>query len=732
MPKADSSGEMPVESLLPYPLLWTALHICVENPSKRLHKLLHISGGDCDGWASIFDMVHGKTDYLDSSETFTQESLFPGLYQYPEGCSCMETELECALLKSVPLVSSNVTLLSLTHNQITSLQDEVLSKCTKVKRKFLQHNCIQTISRKAFFGLRKLQKLHLSHKCITSLKPGVRRDLHKLKWLPLAHSKEDKELCVFNDSLTQAPGSQLLVSELAPVAFGPGFTEDFEGNHIKALTDTTFLECNALTVLFLHGNQIHLLPANTFSSLKDLVELDLCSNMITELPCYLFKDMKYLQKLNLSFNPLSHLSEDHIESLQQLQSLYLEMIEILNINRRMFQRMRNLSHMFVCKIKEGQHCMFISLLLAASKSFAYCFYALHMQIWTSLADGISSFEGLLANNVLRAFMWVIACVTCFGNPVTRMRSERRADCLMGVYSFFIGVFDVKYCGQYKNYSVLWIQILPCYITGSTAMPSTEGSVLLLTYLTLGKYLVIVFPFSNICPGKQQTVVIFLSVWIAGFTTATIAFGEEFWGNYRENGVCFPLNRRNGRGTGGQGMGVTVCSSHIVSAASSSSGDGLLTLSPCSDVTLLVSIIIVFSQVSMFVVQKTAFQTSEIRSHIRKGAAVANQYYFVVFTDAICWIPVFASEVLSLFQVEIPDTVLSWIVIFVLPIHSALNPILCTLSNTFFKEKLKQSLDSHRKAIFKNDENILATSVTWTDDPLTHSSSFMLGFLKNNS
>ncbi|CAM9620518.1 unnamed protein product, partial [Bubo scandiacus] len=121
---------------------------------------------------------------------------------------------------------------------------------------------------------------------------------------------------------------------------------DSEGNHIKALTNTTFLECDALTVLFLHGNQVCLLPANTFSSLKDLGELDLSSNMITELPCYLFKDMNHrITEFNLSFNPLSHLSEDHIKSLQQLQ--YLEMTEILNINGRTFQHTRDLSYMYV-------------------------------------------------------------------------------------------------------------------------------------------------------------------------------------------------------------------------------------------------------------------------------------------------------------------------------------------------------------------------------------------------
>lgn len=152
-----------------------------------------------------------------------------------------------------------------------------------------------------------------------------------------------------------------------------------------------------------------ILGMNLISLVLPVSWRDLSSNRITELPRYIFKDLKYLQKLNLSFNPLSHLSEDHFESLQQLQSLDLEMIEIPNINARMFQHMKNLSHIYF-------------------KKFHYCSYALHVRICTPLTDGISSFEDLLANNVLRVFVWVIACVTCFGNLlVIGMRSFIKAE-----------------------------------------------------------------------------------------------------------------------------------------------------------------------------------------------------------------------------------------------------------------------------------------------------------------
>ncbi|XP_019385651.1 PREDICTED: relaxin receptor 2 isoform X3 [Crocodylus porosus] len=643
--------------------------------------------GDNSGWANIFDMVHGKPNYLDLSEECC-------LHQYPESCDCIETELECVdvNLKSVPLVSSNVTLLSLKHNQIHALPDEVFSRYTEVKKIFLQHNCIQTISRKAFFGLYKLQKLYLSHNCITSLKPGIFRDLHKLTWLILDDNPIVKIsqqlftglkslffLSMINNSLVALP--RKICTQMPLINW-----MDFEGNHIKALTNATFLECNALTVLCLRGNQIHFVPEKTFSSLKHLGEL------------------------NLSFNPLSHLYEDQFESLQQLQSLDLETIEIPNINARMFQPLRNLSHIYF-------------------KKFRYCSYALHVRICTPLTDGISSFEDLLANNVLRVFVWVIACITCFGNLfVIGMRSFIRAenkthamsikilccaDCLMGVYLFFIGIFDVKYRGEYKKYAVLWMESLPCHIMGFLAMLSTEVSVLLLTYLTLEKYLVIVFPFSNIRPGKHQTVIILVSIWIIGFVIAIIPFGDEdFFGNYYgKNGVCFPLYSDQTEEIGGKGYSFGIF----------------------LGVNLLAFIIIVFSYVGMFYsIKKTALQTSEVRSHIHRDVAVANRFFFIVFTDAICWIPVFIIKILSLFQVEILDTVTSWIVIFILPINSALNPILYTLTTTVFKEKLKQFLHSHRRrSVLKNDRNSLATSVC-TGGSLIHASSFKLGLLNKQS
>ncbi|XP_004680246.1 PREDICTED: relaxin receptor 2 isoform X2 [Condylura cristata] len=627
--------------------------------------------GDTSGWATIFGTVHGNANNV----AFTQECF---LNQYPQGCDCKAMELECvnAGLTSVPTISSNVTLLSLKKNRIHSLPGKVFIKYPELEKIFLQYNCIRHVSRRAFFGLYNLQILYLSHNCITSLRPGVFKDLHQLTWLIL----DDNPITRISQRLFTGLNSLFFLSmvnnylEALPRQMCAHMPQlnwiDLEGNRIKYFTNSTFLLCESLTVL------------------------DLSSNMIMELPPHIFKDLKLLQKLSLSSNPLLYLHKNQFESLKQLQSLDLDRIEIPNINTQMFQHMKNLSHIYF-------------------KNFRYCSYAPHVRVCMPLTDGISSFEDLLANNILRIFVWVIAFITCFGNLfVIGMRSFIKAentthamsikilccaDCLMGVYLFFIGLFDMKYRGQYQKYALLWMESLQCRLMGFLAMLSTEVSVLLLTYLTVEKFLVIVFPFSNIRPGKWQTSVILICIWIMGFLIAVIPFwNEDYFGNfYGKNGVCFPLydDQTEDFGSKGYSLGIFL------------------------GVNLLAFLIIVSAYITMFCsIQKTALQTSEVRNHIGREVAVANRFFFIVFSDAICWIPVFVIKILSLFRVEIPGTITSWIVIFFLPVNSALNPILYTLTTSFFKDKLKQWLHKPwRKVIFKTKKKSLSTSIVWTDD-----------------
>uniref|UniRef100_A0A671NKW0 Relaxin receptor 2-like n=1 Tax=Sinocyclocheilus anshuiensis TaxID=1608454 RepID=A0A671NKW0_9TELE len=388
--------------------------------------------GDNSGWADIFDRNFKKAEPQD----LPNDCFLP---QYPESCDCIKTEVECVdvNLHVVPVLSSNVTWLSLKNNRIRHLDDYIFSKYTQLQRLFLQSNIIQMVSSRAFGGLFSLEKLFLSQNHITYLGPGVFRDLHKLDWLVLDHNPLKTITCdtfiglrsltflsMVNTSLLWLPDSSLLYI----------YTQ----------------------WLYMHMDYAYL--TDVFVSPSCFFFRDLSCNRISNLPKNTFRSLQYLQKLNISHNPSLHIHASHFDHLVQLESLSLEGIEIPDITTKMFLSMGNLSHIYF-------------------KDFQYCSYAPHVRKCKPNTDGISSVEDLLASLVLRVSVWVMAFITCFGNLfVIGMRSFIRAennlhaacikvlcfaDCLMGVYLLFLGIFDVKFRGEYnRNHQRKTVRVSP--------------------------------------------------------------------------------------------------------------------------------------------------------------------------------------------------------------------------------------------------------------------------------
>ncbi|KAK3535038.1 hypothetical protein QTP70_002214 [Hemibagrus guttatus] len=445
-------------------------------------------------------------------------------------------------------------------------------------------------------------------------------------------------------------------------------------NRIKVVEPYAFRGLYNLTRLYLSHNRISSLMPGVFQDLHKLEWLDLSSNRIEKISQDLFVNLGDLLQLNISYNPIQELQVDHFDKLHKLKSLSIEGIEITNIHRRMFEPLKNLTHIYF-------------------KKFQYCGYAPHVRSCKPNTDGISSLEDLLANIVLRVFVWVVSATTCFGNIFvicmrSYIRSENKlhamciislccADGLMGVYLFAIGAYDLKFRGEYNRHAQAWMDSLPCQVVGSLAMLSTEVSVLLLTYLTLEKYICIVYPFRYLTPGRRRTVTILVAIWILGFVIAFLPLVCKggFRNFYGTNGVCFPLHSEQPETPGAQIYSIVIF----------------------LGLNLVAFLIIVLSYGSMFYnIQRTGTQTTKYSNHIKKELTVAKRFFSIVITDSLCWIPIFILKILSLMEVEIPGTISSWVVIFILPINSALNPILYTLTTRPFKETLLQVWTNYRQ------------------------------------
>nr|KAF6350007.1 relaxin family peptide receptor 1 [Myotis myotis] len=659
--------------------------------------------GDNNGW--FLQMEKNFINYSRTAFPYLFESETPkcSVGSVPVKCLCRDLQLDCneSKLRAVPSVSSNVTSMSLQKNLIRKLPPDAFKKYHDLRSLFLQDNKIRSISKHSFRGLYNLIKLHLSNNRITFLKPGVFEDLHKLEWLIIDdnHLSQISPLTFYglnslilldlmNNVLTHLPDRPLCQHM-------PRLTWlDVEGNHIHNLKNMTFTSCSSLTALIMGENKINDLKENAFAPLQQLDELDLRNNKIEHLSPHVFKDLKELSKLSLSYNPIKKIHANQFDSLVKLKSLSLEGIEISNIQQRMFRPLMNLSHIYF-------------------KKFQYCGYAPHVRSCKPNTDGISSLENLLASIIQRVFVWVVSIVTFLGNIFVicmrpYIRSENKphamsivslccADCLMGIYLFVIGAFDLKFRGEYNKHAQLWIESFHCQLVGSLAILSTEVSVLLLTFLTVEKYICIVYPFQFLRPRKCRTITMLILIWIIGVIVAFVPLSnKEFFKNYYgNNGVCFPLHSEDTESIGARIYSVTIF----------------------LGINLVAFIIVVFSYGSMFYrVHQSAITATEIRNQVKKEMTLAKRFFFIVFTDALCWIPIFVLKFLSLLQVEIPGTITSWVVIFILPINSALNPILYTLTTRPFKETIHQYWNNYRQRSTgsKRSRKRCTPSLMWTE------------------
>ncbi|XP_015269477.1 PREDICTED: relaxin receptor 1-like [Gekko japonicus] len=535
---------------------------------------------------------------------------------------------------------------------------------------FLQDNNIQSISSSAFAGLFNLQWLYLSSNRLTQLEPRVFQDLHLLEWLILENNNITEVIPSVFAGLKSLLFLDLRNNALSALPKMPICAEmpklnwlDLEGNLLRTVQRSDFQGCSQLTVLVLRRNRIEWIQEGTFNELNRLVELDLSSNRLKELLPSTLRGLQELQQLNISNNPLHVIFPDEFDNVPQLRSLSMEGLEIPNIHGRMFEKLRNLSHIYL-------------------KKFHYCSFAPHVRLCKPHTDGISSFKHLLASPVLRVCVWLVACLTCFGNlfviclrsfmvpesstHTMAIKSLCFADCLTGTYLFLLGLFDLRFSGEYNQHAQAWMASLSCQLVGGLALLSSEVSVLLLTYMTLEKYLCIVFPFRCYGAGKRQTLCVLIAIWLLGFGLALVPllFFKNYYGT---NGVCFPLQSDGAESPAARGY---------------SAGIFL-------GLNLIAFICIVYAYAHMFYsIHTTAARTAESNVFCM-DVTIAKRFFFIVSTNALCWIPIFVLKLLSLLSVDIPGTVTSWVVVFILPINSALNPILYTITTTPFQEKLNR-------------------------------------------
>lgn len=132
----------------------------------------------------------------------------------------------------------------------------------------------------------------------------------------------------------------------------------------------------------------------------------------------------------------------------------------------------------------------------------------------------------------------MATITCVGNSLVLWgrfthRDESRAvsmvirnlavaDMLMGLYLSVIGIQDYRSRKHYRSDSLEWLGSWECILAGVLAMVSSEVSLLILTFISVERFLLIADPFGGHRRLTTQNVLLFLfTIWLTGISIAVL-------------------------------------------------------------------------------------------------------------------------------------------------------------------------------------------------------------------
>ncbi|KAM4781783.1 relaxin receptor 1 isoform 3-T3 [Cyanocitta cristata] len=503
----------------------------------------------------------------------------------------------------------------------------------------LQRNLLRKLSADVFKKYQDLKNLYLQNNKIRVISERAFKGLYNLTKLYLSNNK---------------------ITNLEPFVFADLHRLEWliiENNRINRIYPLTFYGLKSLILLEMMNNSLARLPDKPLCQyMPRLNWLDLEGNHIHHVRNATFISCSTLTVLVMRRNKISSLNENSFSSLQLLDELDLASNKIESLPPYIFKELKELSQLNLSynPIKKIQIDQFDFLIKLKSLSLEGIEIAnIQRRMFRPLRN--------LSHIYFKKFQYcgyaphVRSC-----KPNTDGISSLENLLASIIQRVFVWVVSAITC-----FGNIFVICMRPYIR-------SENKLHAISIMSLCFY-----PFRCLKPRKCRTISILVLIWIIGFAVAFIPLSnKEFFRNYYgTNGVCFPLH----------------------SEQSESSGSQIYSVVIFLGVNLAAFIIIVFSYGSMFYsVHQTAIMATEIRNHIKKEMILAKRFFFIVFTDALCWIPIFILKLLSLLQVEIPGTITSWVVIFILPINSALNPLLYTLTTRPFKEMIHQVWYNYRQ------------------------------------
>ena len=454
--------------------------------------------------------------------------------------------------------------------------------------------------------------------------------------------------------------------------------------NMTQIGNTRFLN---LRILDLSSNQMNNISTDDMSNFPKVVSLSLAKNAIVSLfdkeEQSAASTFPSIQSLHLSFVEIRELDPGVLLPFPNLQSLNLSHCHVHHVKGQGLQPFRSLQILDVtkCSLTSVPKTIFLglgSLRRVLADNYKVCCPATLPVGFPSdqclaPSDEISSCDALLRSHLYRVSLAVFAALATVGNILSLVLREFVlkgkqqsgyavfvthlcvSDFLMGVYLVIIGVADRIYLNTYLWEETGWRNSVTCKLAGFLSLLSSEVSASIVFLVTVDRFLVVQFPFSQVQFQQRLVQLSCLLLWTMGTVLAAVPLlpATFTWHFYSQTGICVPLpvTRQDFPGHA-YAFSVMIIFNFVL------------------------FVLIAAGQLVVYIaIRRQSTAVTDHNDKWNKDFAVARRLFTAVVSEFLCWFPIGMLGLLAARDTPIPGEVNVGVAIFVLPLNSALNPFL---------------------------------------------------------
>ncbi|XP_072176083.1 uncharacterized protein [Diadema setosum] len=541
----------------------------------------------------------------------------------------------------------------------TEKDARILSSKTNIM--YLQYCQILRLRPGVFDGLFRLEMLNMQNNSVTYLESGTFRGLYHLKFLWLGD----------NDVIRLDEGC---FRDLRSLTF-----LDLGGNPLTELKESQFADLgSSLERILLKNTNLTVLNATLFSGIDTrLVRLNLRETKVHTLERGTFGNMSHLEDLVFSSFLTTPLYPEVFDGLHSLKAMYV-------YDPRLCCLAPNSA---TCVVEIPTHPLF-----TCRKTF-------------------------LQNSTIKTFIFILGISALFGNGIVifiRLQSKSSSDMarvqstlitnlaasdfLMGVYMFILAIMDIYVGDSYfwDGRAEEWRSSTPCQILGFISVISSEVSVFILTVISVDRFLCIMFPFSSNRLRPMSCTIVVTVVWFLAFLlgATSILLNQFVPDAYSLSDVCVGLPFIRKPINPEQQVDERAMETYLIpvyqTAATASVSTWRFSTVLFLGINLVSFCVIALAYIMIFI--NVRFVRTKVGKQANQSAGevkMAVRMFLIVGTDFFCWMPIIILGILvQTVGITVTPDIYAWLVVFVLPINSSLNPFIYTIAHVISERTKK--------------------------------------------